>query len=125
MDTNSSKTYRQYIGNKGEDAAVRYLQQQGYRLLARNYAVHNVGELDIIAEKENDVHVFEVRTRMNRGAYPNSEESVIGSKRKKVMRTAEMFIARNNLYDRNVVFEVIKVTHDAQGNILGVEIIPF
>ena len=69
--------------------------------------------------------VFEVRTRLNRGNYPNSEESVTKSKRTKVMKTAEFFIARNDLYDRNIVFEVIKVTHDAQGNILGVEIIPF
>ena len=125
LDTNSSKTFRQHIGNLGEDAAVRYLQKQGYRILARNYAVHNVGELDIIAEKESDIYVLEVRTRLNRGSYPNSEESVTASKRKKITKTAERYIAENNLYDRNVVFEVIKVTHDSQGNIISVEFVPF
>ncbi len=123
--TASSKTFRQYIGNLGEDAAVTALQQRGFTILARNYSVHNVGEIDIIAGKDNDVYIFEVRTRLNRGSYPNSEESVTASKRKKVTRTAERYIAENDLYERNVVFEVIKVTHDAHGNIQSVELIPF
>ena len=123
--TDSSKTYRQHIGNSGEDAAAEALRQRGFTVLVRNYTVHNVGEIDIIAAKDNDIYIFEVRTRLNKGAYPNSEESVTASKRKKVTRTAERYIAENNLYESNVVFEVIKVTHDAQGNIISVEFIPF
>ena len=123
--TNNSKTYRRHIGDLGEDCAVKMLEKEGYNMLARNYEIHNVGELDIIAEKDNDIYVFEVRTRLNKGSYPNSEESVTGSKRTKVMRTAEYYVSDNDLYDRNIVFEVIKVTHDAQGNILRAEKIPF
>ena len=123
--TNTSKTFRQHIGNSGEESAVEALQQQGFKILVRNYTVHNVGEIDIIAEKDNDIYIFEVRSRLNKGVYPDSAESVTGSKRKKVARTAEWYLAGNNLYDRNVVFEVIKVTHDAQGNTLRVELIPF
>lgn len=122
---NRSKTFRQHIGNTGEDAAAEVLQQRGFKILERNYTVHNVGEIDIIAEKDNDIYIFEVRSRLNKGFYPDSTESVTGSKRKKVARTAEWYVAGNGLYDRNVVFEVIKVTHDAQGNTLRVELIPF
>lgn len=41
------------------------------------------------------------------------------------MRTAERFVNENDLFDRNIVFEVIRVTHDAQGNILSIDFVPF
>ena len=122
---NSAKTIKQIIGSKGEDAAVKALESKGFAILKRNYSVHNVGEIDIIAEKESDIYVFEVRTRLNRGPFPDSAESVILSKRNKVMRTAARFIDEQGYYDRNIIFEVIKVTHDEQGNVLEVEFVPF
>ena len=122
---NSAKTVKQIIGSKGEDAAVCVLESKGFAILKRNYTVHNVGEIDIIAGKDDDIYVFEVRTRLNRGPYPDSAESVIRSKRNKVMRTAARFIDEKGYYDRNIIFEVIKVTHDEQGNVLEVEFVPF
>ena len=122
---NSAKTIKQIIGSKGEDAAVKALESKGFAILKRNFTVHNVGEIDIIAEKESDIYVFEVRTRLNRGPFPDSAESVVRSKRNKVMRTAARFIDEQGYYDRNIIFEVIKVTHDEQGNILEVEFVPF
>ena len=122
---NRDKRFKQYVGMKGEEAAAGLLKDKGYNILRRNYAVHNVGELDIIAEKDGDIHIFEVRTRRNIGAYPDSAESVISKKRSRVMRTAERFVNENGLFDRNIVFEVIKVTHDAQGNILKIDFVPF
>jgi putative endonuclease len=119
------KTFKQYIGTKGEDAAAGLLRDKGYNILRRNYAVHNVGEIDIIAEKDGDIHIFEVRTRRNIGDYPDSSESVTGSKKTKVIRTAERFINENDLFDRNIVFEVIRVTHDAKGNIIRIDFVPF
>lgn len=122
---NKDKTFRQYVGTKGEDAAARLLRDKGYNILRRNYSVHNVGEIDIIAEKDSDIHIFEVRTRRNLGSFPDSAESVMKKKRNRVMRTAERFVNENDLFDRNIVFEVIRVTHDAQGNILSIDFVPF
>ncbi|MCR5383128.1 MAG: YraN family protein [Saccharofermentans sp.] len=122
---NKDKTFKQYIGTKGEDAAAGLLKDKGFNILRRNYAVHNVGEIDIIAEKDEEIHIFEVRTRRNIGYYPDSAESVVLRKRNKVIKTAERFINENDLYGRNVVFEVIMVTHDAQGNILRIDFVPF
>ena len=118
-------TFKQYIGTKGEDAAAGLLKDKGFNILKRNYAVHNVGEIDIIAERDGEIHIFEVRTRRNMGVYPDSTESVIYRKRNRVMRTAERFIDENGLYDKNVVFEVIRVTHDDKGNILRIDFVPF
>ena len=122
---NKDRSFKRYVGIKGEDAAAGLLKDKGFNILRRNYAVHNVGEIDIIAEKDGDIHIFEVRTRRNIGDYPDSAESVTGRKKSKVIRTAERFISENELHDRNIVFEVIRVTHDAQGNILGIVFVPF
>ena len=122
---NKNKTFKRYVGTRGEDAAAGLLRDKGYNILRRNYAVHNVGEIDIIAEKDGDIHIFEVRTRRNLGSYPDSAESVIKKKRNRVIRTAERFVNENDLFDRNIVFEVIRVTHDAQGNILRIDFVPF
>ncbi len=119
------KTFKQYVGTNGEDAAAEKLKAEGFKILKRNFAIHNVGEIDIIAEKDGDIHICEVRTRLNIGYYPDSAESVTASKRKKVMRTTEFYLTNENIADKNVVFDVIKVTHDKQGNVLNVEILPF
>lgn len=123
---NSRKlTYRQFLGNQGENQAVKLLAEKGYNILKRNYRVHNVGEIDIIAEKDNDIHIIEVRTRLNLGYYPDSVESVAGAKMNKVIRTAEHFVMENRLYDKNIVFEICMVTHDKQGNIQRIDFVPF
>lgn len=118
-------TYRQFIGTKGEESAEKLLIDKGFRILKRNYCVHNVGEIDIIAEKDFEIHIIEVRTRLNIGYYPDSAESVTAAKRNRVMKTAGRYIMENDLYDRNVVFEVCRVTHDKQGNILRIDFVPF
>ena len=118
-------TFKRYVGDKGEDSAVKLLEEKGFTIITKNYTVHNVGEIDIIAEKGGDIHILEVRTRQNRGTYPDSAESVTASKRRKVMKTAEYFVMENNLYDKNIIFEVAMVTHDKQGNILRVDFVPF
>ena len=122
---NRDKKLNQYLGASGEDAAVKLMKDRGFNILRRNYRVHNVGEIDIIGEMNGDIHIFEVRTRLNIGAYPDSAESVIRSKRNKVIKTAERFIENYGLYDRNVIFEVVSVTHDRSGKIIKVDFIPF
>ena len=118
-------TFKKYIGAKAEEYAEKRLEESGFLILKRNYCVHNVGEIDIIAEKGSDIHIIEVRARLNIGYYPDSAESVTGAKRNRVMKTAERFIIENDLYDRNIVFEVCSVTHDKQGNIQRIDFVPF
>ncbi|WP_374174596.1 YraN family protein [Flavobacterium tructae] len=52
------------LGKKGEDLAVEYLEQNGYKILDRNWTFQKA-EIDIIAEKESILAVIEVKTRSN------------------------------------------------------------
>jgi len=50
------------LGKKGEELAVEYLRENGYKILDRNW-VFQKAEIDIIAQKDNFLAVIEVKTR--------------------------------------------------------------
>ena len=52
------------LGKEGEEAASAYLSSRGYRIRHRNWHVGKL-ELDIIAEKDGELIVVEVKTRRN------------------------------------------------------------
>ena len=124
MNDKDNRTTKRIIGDNAEEAVVRMMLNNGYSLLCRNFEIHNVGELDCVFMKDRDVFIVEVRTRRNLGNYPSSSESVDFRKRRKIEMTAQYLISRYNLYDRNIVFLVAQVTHDASGMFKNIELIP-
>ncbi|MDW8849713.1 YraN family protein [Flavobacterium sp. MMLR14_040] len=50
------------LGKKGEELAVEYLRENGYKILDRNW-IFQKAEIDIIAQKDNFLAVIEVKTR--------------------------------------------------------------
>ena len=55
----TSKT--QKIGEIGEDVACMFLVKKNFKVIERNYT-KKWGEIDIVAQKENNFHFFEVKT---------------------------------------------------------------
>ena len=55
----TSKT--QKIGELGEDLAERFLLTKGFKILERNHT-RKYGEIDLITEKANKIHFFEVKS---------------------------------------------------------------
>lgn len=53
---------KQIEGKVGEDAAIYYLQKEGYVLICRNFRCFQ-GEIDIIAKDGNYLVFVEVKTR--------------------------------------------------------------
>lgn len=125
MNDKDNRTIKRIIGDNAEEAVVKMMLNNGYSLLCRNFEIHNVGELDCVFMKDRDVFIVEVRTRRNLGNYPTSSETVDFRKRRKIEMTAQYLISRYNLYDRNIVFLVAQVTHDASGMFKNIELIPF
>ena len=113
------------IGNIGEDAVVRYLEDRGFEILVRNFTVHNAGELDVVAVRGNEVYVVEVKTRagQNLRAYGAPEAFITKSKVMKIRKTIRFLVAKYKLYDKNIVLAAGAVVHDGKGEIISVEVV--
>jgi len=125
MTNEDKRTNKRKTGDTAEEAVIDFMTKDGYRLICRNFEIHNVGELDCVFEKDGDIYVIEVRSRRNKGNYPSSAETVDYRKRKKIERTTQYLILRFRLFDRNIIFQVAQVTHDTSGMIKNIELIPF
>lgn len=55
------------IGAIGEAIAARYLVKHGFSIIARNFTVPGVGEIDLIAYKGGTFHFVEVKSSMAHG----------------------------------------------------------
>ena len=113
------------IGNEAEDAVIRFMLRSGYRFLVRNFTVHNMGELDVVMTKGNDLYIIEVKSRLEGSFYPDPAASITKKKQMKMLNTSKVLISKYNLYDMNVHFLAGCVTHRRDGLIQNVEIIPF
>lgn len=97
------------IGQICEAAALGYLGQKGYSLLARNWR-HGRGEIDLVLRKDNTLVFVEVRGRRT-GAKIPPYESIRYHKWKVLRRTALAYYRR--LYSRPVAlrFDVVAIHH--------------
>lgn len=77
-------------GQVGEEAVARWLRENGYVILDRNYH-SRYGEIDIIARDETYLVFVEVKTRdAARKAEP--QEAVTASKQRKLIQTALLYL---------------------------------
>ena len=78
------------LGAQAEAAAAQYLQQQGLRIVARNWRCRQ-GELDLIA-REGDTLVFvEVRQRASAG-FGGAAASISARKCSKLLAAAQTYL---------------------------------
>jgi putative endonuclease len=98
---------RRSLGQNGEKIAAAFLQRRGYMILVRNYR-RRVGEIDIIA-REGEVLVFiEVKTRAS-GTCGSPAAAVTPRKQRQISRTAQYYLAEQNLFDAPARFDVVTV----------------
>ena len=97
------------LGKFGEDFACEYLKRQGYRIEFRNFRCR-IGEIDIIAVKDNVLCFIEVKTR-NTTTYGLPREAVSLAKQKKIYRCAELYMQSKGIILNMPVlsFDVIEI----------------
>lgn len=94
-------------GKYGEDIAVQYLQERGYKIISRNWQfLHR--EIDIIAEKNDQIIFFEVKTRKS-GTILQPYEAVNSKKQRLLVDAANLFLQRNPI-DKEARFDIISIT---------------
>jgi len=95
------------IGQRGEDAAVAYLERSGMSVIDRNWR-DGRGELDIVALDGSTLVVCEVKTRRGT-AHGTPEEAVSIAKQRRLTRLARSYIAANALEPCSVRFDVVSI----------------
>ena len=100
------------VGSSGEELVCRFLRQNGYKILCRNYTVRG-GEIDIISEKENIVVFTEVKLRKF-GALVSGEESITSGKKQSLIKAGRRY-ALTLGEDKSCRFDVAVLNEDEQG----------
>ncbi len=106
----SAPTTKQ-AGDAGEDAALAFLQDQGLRLLVRNYRTpgRGGGEIDLIMLAPDTTLVFvEVRRRRSI-SYGGAAASVGWTKQRRIVFAAQHYLARLRV-SPPCRFDVVEVT---------------
>lgn len=99
------------LGQRGEDAAARYLRRQGYRILARGVD-SRLGELDIIAVDDRTIVFVEVKTRSSSDA-GHPIDSIDQLKQQRMTRSALAYLKAHGLLHSAARFDVVAVTWPA------------
>ncbi|WP_445748459.1 YraN family protein [Polaribacter sp.] len=95
------------LGAIGEQLAIDYLLDNGYKICERNYR-YLKAEVDIIALKENTLIAVEVKTRTS-NYFGNPEDFVTKKKIKLLVSAIDFYVTKRNL-DVNVRFDIIAIT---------------
>ncbi len=95
------------IGSAGEDAAVDWLRSEGYYICERNWRAGRY-EIDIVAQRWNEVHFVEVKTRRSRG-WIAPEQAVDAAKIRALRRAATAYMARHGMSQYEIRFDLIAV----------------
>ena len=94
-------------GANGETTAAQYLQRQGFRILQQNYR-YDRGEIDIVAEDNNEIVFVEVKARHS-NTYGTPEEAVTSKKQQQIRSVAEGYLSEHNSNERVCRFDVIAI----------------
>lgn len=95
------------IGINGEDIAIKYIEEQGMKLVERNFYCKS-GEIDIIAKDKDELVFIEVKTRTNT-KYGVPAEAVNIRKQKHMYHAIEYYLYSNRINNINVRIDVIEI----------------
>lgn len=113
---------RQQLGRWGEQLAAQHLEQQGYKILERNWRCRR-GELDLVA-KAGEILVFvEVKTRRGRD-YGLPEEALTYHKRQKLLQLGQFYLLEHDLDEVEWRVDLVAVELDQKGQLIRCDHIP-
>lgn len=94
------------LGTKGEKLAVEFLQNNGYKILERNWRFKKI-EIDIIAQKNNMLAIVEVKTRSS-NYFGNPQDFVNQKKIRLLVEGVNQYVISKNI-DLEVRFDIIAI----------------
>lgn len=102
------------IGTSGEERSCRYLEQNGFVILERNYHSQQ-GEIDIIAKDGEFLVFIEVKNYSFR-SYGSPLGAIGKSKRQSIIHAAQTYLYKKNIKDTNCRFDVLTIHRKFNGS---------
>jgi len=90
MDTKTTTTQK---GQYFEQKAISYLKEKKFQIIERNYHAKKMGEIDIIARKDETYHFVEVKSGDSFEAVYN----ITPAKLSKLCKSVEYYLKEKNL----------------------------
>lgn len=122
------RTYKQIVGQKGEDLACNYLKERGFSILDRNYR-EKWGEIDIVATNKDILHFVEVKTvtrnvlRVTDHDY-EPEDNIHTWKLERLYRTIQTYLLKKyGDSEPDWVLDALAVYLDGAGELIKIEIL--
>lgn len=103
------------LGKFGEELAVSHLKREGFEVLHTNW-VFGKAEIDIIAQKGNDLHIVEVKTRSS--THFGSPQDFVTPKKIKLLVSAVNEFVQSHDVDFEVHFDIVAITKTDSGYVL-------
>jgi len=101
---------RHIIGKNGEDIAEKYLLENDYTIIERNFSCRQ-GEIDIIAKDKNEFVFIEVKTRTNKN-YGEPADAVTYYKRRHIIKAVEYYLFLKKLENKFVRIDVLEIQYN-------------
>ncbi len=96
------------LGKEGENEAVRFLKNQGLKVVGTNIRIGKY-EIDLVARDDEELVFVEVKTcRNDKWSYP--EDKVGYKKRKNLRKAGKRYIARYAPQTKYFRFDIVAIT---------------
>ena len=108
-------TDKQITGQAGEKIALDYLRENAFKILHTNWRQGHK-ELDIIAQKENVIHIIEVRS-LSSSFFQQPYQTINKAKQRNLIAAADAYIQRYELTQEIQIDIISIVFNDTQHTI--------
>ena len=115
--------YNKNLGNLGETIAATYLKNNHYKILEHNFNIYG-GEIDLVAQKNDEIIFIEVKTRIQSEYYPQPTDIISPKQRRTLINTGKIWlISRLNLDPMNIYWQidVISIILKKNGTIVSLK----
>lgn len=104
---NSKGAQNASVGNRGEELATAFLEQNGFVIIERNFRCKG-GEVDIVAREGKTLVFVEVKCRKTL-TYGVPQLAVTPFKQRQISKAALTWLAKNHQHDTPARFDVIAI----------------
>lgn len=101
-------------GKVAEELAAKFLEEQGYNIVERNFQ-YGHGEIDLIAYENDELVFIEVKSRKSLEFGP-PEYAVTKGKLSQIKKVATAYLVQKNLYDQVCRVDVVTIQFKPRNN---------